>query len=40
MSKEEKPPVRIDARSATPDNAATFIFLHGLGDDGDSWTGT
>lgn len=32
------PPIRIPALDNTsPEKAATFIFLHGLGDDGEGW---
>jgi poly(3-hydroxybutyrate) depolymerase len=34
----QKAPQRIEAPSATDTNAATFIFLHGYGDDADGWT--
>jgi hypothetical protein len=38
MPSPQTPPIRIEAPSASPDNAATFIFQHGYGDDGDGWT--
>jgi predicted esterase len=38
MPPPQKPPIRIEAPSATAENAATLIFLHGYGDDGEGWT--
>jgi hypothetical protein len=37
LSMAQKPPQRIDA-PAPGANPATFIFLHGFGDDADGWT--
>jgi len=34
----QKPPQRVEATLPDSANAATFIFLHGLGDDADGWT--
>lgn len=33
----QKPPRRIDAPDSTNSKPATFIFLHGFGDDSDGW---
>lgn len=33
----QRPPIRIDAVEPAS-NRATFIFLHGYGDDADGWT--
>ncbi|TVY80286.1 Acyl-protein thioesterase [Lachnellula suecica] len=38
MAQAQKPPQRIDAPDGQTSNPATFIFLHGLGDDADGWT--
>jgi lysophospholipase-2 len=38
MAQAQKPPLRIDAPDAKTSNPATFIFLHGFGDDADGWT--
>jgi hypothetical protein len=37
MSRAQKPPIRIDASTAA--NEAIFIFLHGFGDEANSWIG-
>lgn len=31
------PPIRVDALDAGGSEAATFIFLHGFGDDAEGW---
>jgi hypothetical protein len=37
--KNQKPPQRVEAPAAEKGkNEATFIFLHGYGDDADGWT--
>ncbi|TVY94462.1 Acyl-protein thioesterase [Lachnellula willkommii] len=38
MAQRRAPLQRIDAPDAKASNPATFIFLHGFGDDADGWT--
>jgi hypothetical protein len=33
----QKPPIRIEASSLGTSKPATFIFLHGYGDDAEGW---
>jgi pimeloyl-ACP methyl ester carboxylesterase len=37
MAPSQKPPQRIEAPSVGSSKPATIIFLHGYGDDADSW---
>ncbi|KAN0110571.1 acyl-protein thioesterase 1 [Hyaloscypha variabilis] len=40
MPPAQKPPQRVDAPSVGSSKPATFIFLHGYGDEGESWLST